>query len=210
MILYIVLIYNTSSAFVNQIQMRNSINLCGVFRPLAIIYIVFIVFISCKKESLLNADKIFVVENAAGKKTNSAISDYIRSKGILLDIHDLWFMQCNNEYVYVAGKIFYTINSIQNGNMLHINYQFHYQNVHGIGQTTGAKYTFTGHASEQQNLYFDPAIGFVPKTFNITNKLITTTQGGSNSVTSISYHIITNSKGDLIVNKVNFNINMCR
>lgn len=92
-------------------------------------------------------------------------------------------MHCNNEYVHVQEKLLY-IKQRKKGNTLHIASHFHYQKVHGIGQTSGSKYTFTEHAFEQQNLYCDPATGYVAKTYNITNKLVTTTQGGNNSITT--------------------------
>jgi hypothetical protein len=188
--------------------MRKSLDLYGFIQPLIIILIVTNVFMACNKENLSATDKLFV-ENAADKQINYGTLEHTRIKGILLDINDVWFLDCNKEYVHVTGKIVYNFNSIRKGNKLHINYQFHYQNVHGIGQSSGAKYTFTGHATEQQNLYYDPANGFIPKTFNITNKLVTTTQGGRNSITTIAYHINRNAAGEVVVDKAKFILNVC-
>jgi hypothetical protein len=168
--------------------------------------------ISCKKDIIPDLQlKQKSFDSGTSKSIiNSKTAEHIKFKGILWDINDVWFMHCNNEYVHVRGTINYSLNSLKKGNTLHFAYQFHYQNVHGIGQTSGAKYTFTGHASEQQNLYYDPATGFVAKTFNITNKLVTTTQGGINSITTISYHINRNAAGDLVVDKVKFETNVCK
>jgi hypothetical protein len=167
--------------------------------------------LSCKKDVISDyqlKEKSFAAETES--INNLKLTEHTKLKGVLWDINDLWFMQCNNEYVHVTGKIIYTLINTKKGNTLHTAYQFHYQNVHGIGQASGAKYTFTGHASNQQNLYYDPANGFVAKTFNITNKLVTTTQGGINSITTISYHINRNAAGDLVVDKVKFEINVCK
>lgn len=154
-------------------------------------------------------NKAVVKENSI--KSNSLTNSVTHNKFTSSKTVDYTeFNPCTQEYVHITGVWNYTVTWNIVNDLINYTYHFKYDDVTGVGLTSGRKYQANGHVTEHDQSVWNGSFYELKKS-NITNKIIFTSKGGDNNFTSYAfYHFKVADDGALMVDSSRHKFGYCQ
>lgn len=167
---------------------------------------------SCKKEIV--SEKSNLVTEGSSQVTAIKPGNAATHEGYTAsyDLNYTSFNPCTGEDVMVTGSVKYRVTWIRTGNKLHYNYHFGYDQVKGVGLTTGTRYNCSGHINQSMQATVvgtEPNVRYEIANDNVTNRIKMTAPSGRSLISRANYKMVVKD-GVLVVNHSRYEWDVCK